>query len=181
MSDEVIVDRRVILRAEFRDGRPGVSGPRARPSRTSGFQDGISYGATAQMIQLSQGVGARLLLRVLASVPGHAGQIIVDSAPSVPIPVPKQFTVAPTPKGTVAIVGTPAVGVTLAADPGVWDGAAALSYQWTQVSSGATLGTGSSLIVPAGASGSKIKLTVTATGDGYTPVSKNVTTATKVP
>ncbi len=332
------------------------------------FQDGVSYGATAQMLQLSQGVGTRLLLRVLASVPGHAGQIIADSALSVPIPVPKQFTVAPaltvtgsasvgstltatltstpaftekyyvwqrdgqnirtddnftvhkytltvedvghqitvlttgrrpgfvqsnilsapttpvvagtltppaganlpkiagtpkvgntltlklgtwkpspsfaiqwtlngtaipgatdtsyvvpgsvgatptvgaqlaasvvaslpgytsvtvnpsasgvvlagtfSPKGTVAIVGTPAVGGTLTADPGIWDLGAALGYQWTQVSSGATLGTGSSLNVPPGASGSKIKLTVTATADGYTTVSKNATTATKVP
>ncbi len=332
------------------------------------FEDGVGYGSGPSTIQLGQGVGTRVMLRVLASVPGHAGQVVADSAPSVPIPVPKAFGVAPTltvtgttavgsvltatlastpgftqtgyvwqrdgqnirtdddftirkytltaedlghritvlttgrrpgfvqsillsdptsvvvagtltppanadlpkiagtpkvgntltlklgtwkpapsfaiqwtlngvaipgatgtalvvpgsvggtstvggqlaatvlvsldgytsvpvnpsaagvviagtfsPKGTVAIVGAPAVGVTVTADPGVWDAAAALSYQWAQVSTGAVLGTGSTLVVPAGASGSKLKLTVTATADGYTTVTKTVTTSTKVP
>lgn len=85
------------------------------------------------------------------------------------------------PKGAVAINGSPSIGATLTADPGVWDAAASLSYQWVQVSTGAVLGTGPALVVPSGTSGSKLRLTVTATADGYTTVSKSATTASKVP
>lgn len=85
------------------------------------------------------------------------------------------------PRGTPSITGTLLVGETLTADPGVWDTAANLSYQWEIVNVGVLSSTGPTLVIPPEAHNKKVRLTVTATADGFTAVVRNVTTATKVP
>jgi len=80
------------------------------------------------------------------------------------------------PKGTATIVGPPNVGQALTADPGVWDSAAQLSYQWEIVGVGVVSTTGT-YVIPPSAQNKRIRLMVTASAPGYVTVIRTITTA----
>jgi hypothetical protein len=156
-----------------------------RPSPTFAIQwtvNGIPIpGATGATLVVPVAVGGtptlggQLAASVVVSSPGYADATAAPSA--VGLVTEGVFT----PKGTPAITGTLAVGETLTADPGVWDARATLSYQWEIVNVGVVSTSGPTFVIPPEAHNRKLRLTVTATADGFTTVVRNAVTATKVP
>jgi hypothetical protein len=133
-------------------------------------------GATgATFVPPASTLGATVAVRVTASAPGYIDLVRTASGD---LPVAEGTF---SPKGTIAILGSLAVGQTLTADPGTWDSAAVLSYQWEVVNVGVVSTSGPTFVIPPEAHNRKLRLTVTATADGFTTVVRNAVTATKVP
>jgi len=89
------------------------------------------------------------------------------------------FTVTPTP----VIYGTTQVGKTLTSVSDSWEQDASFGYVWKRIDSttvSTTVGTGPTYVVKASDSGKKLMVTVTATLDGYTTVSRSSVQTTAV-
>lgn len=74
------------------------------------------------------------------------------------------------PVGTPKVTGTARVGATLTASPGTWDKLARLSYQWLRNGAVIAGASAKTYVVPANADGARFAVRVTASADGYTPV-----------
>lgn len=125
----------------------------------------IPGATTAQYVVTDADIGTKLTFALTGSSPA-SGIATSVSAPVTPVRV-----LEPTP--TPTIVGSPAVGSTLTAEPGTWGPApVALAYQWTRNGTAIAGATAITYQVQSDDAGKKLAVTVTGSKSGYPTVSK---------
>jgi hypothetical protein len=115
--------------------------------------------------------GKKLTVTIVASLSGYT-DAVVTSAQTTAI-VARTFTLTPTP----TISGTKQVGETLTAATGTWTSGATLTYAWKRSGNATAIGTDARYAPVTADIGKTLTVTVTATRDGFTTLSK-ISTAT---
>ena len=132
------------------------------------YVDGVAFpGATAQTFVIpGSAAGQTITVAATGSETGYTSTTLTSSATAA---VTGGALSGPTP----TITGNPQVGATLTANPGTWAPApVTLGYQWAAGGTNITGATSSTLIVPAGALGKTITVTVTASKSGFATQAK---------
>lgn len=145
---------------------PGIWAPEVDSFEYQWFADGEAIaGATdSSFIPTTAELGSKLTVTVTGFKAGYTA----ESATSLQVVVASGTLAA----GTVAITGTPKIGVELTADASAWEPApVALAYQWNADGVAITGATGATYTPVAADLGAKLSVTVTGTKTGYTTAS----------
>ena len=110
-------------------------------------------------------IGGQLTFAVTSTRAGYS-TVTKTSVPSTIVGLPQVLTPTPT------ISGTPKVGATLTAVPGLWDPGTTLTYQWLSGGTPIAGATGSEHVPTAAEAGTTITVTVTSTLDTFETVSR---------
>jgi len=128
---------------------------------------GVIAGATASTLVVpANAVGKRLSVRVTGSKAGFTSATATSAQTAAVV-------LGEIDGSTPKIKGTPKVGQTLKAVPGTWKPTGVtLKYQWKANGKNLKGATKKTLVIPAGAKGKRITVTVTATLTGYAKTSE---------
>ncbi|WP_142110939.1 hypothetical protein [Rarobacter incanus] len=143
----------------------GAWGPSGVNLAYQWYADGVAIpGATSSSLVIpAAAIGKRVSIRIVGSLAGH-DHLIRESAATEPVGPTAVAGSIPT------IAGTAQVGETLTAVAGTWTQGADLAFQWFADESPIAGATSSQLLLTANHTGKKIRVEVTGSKDGFTPL-----------